>query len=143
MCAQQVAEQRPSDQRAGQSLGDGRNPFRGRAGIVRQGRQPVEVVSYRLRPLAPALAGEHQEDLLARLEVAQHRGLVHADRAGDVGERDRPDAAFRGHRAGGVEDRSLAGVLRLRASRALELVSRSHAHTITKLGCVNNAPVFD
>ena len=48
----------------------------------------------RRRPFSPALGGEAQEDLLARLEVAQQGRLVHADRVGDIGKGDLPDTAL-------------------------------------------------
>ena len=56
---------------------------------------PLQFRAQRRRPFAPALGGEAQEDLLARLEVAQQRRLVHADGVGDVGQRDLPDTALR------------------------------------------------
>ena len=80
----------------GQTLAEhiGRDPKGALGGGLLRGSR-FEPLVQNVRPLSPALTGQDEEDLLARLEVAQHRRLVHPDGVGDVGQRDDPHPARR------------------------------------------------
>ena len=110
---QQVAEHRTVRQRAGERPrdGHGRDP----------GPQPAQFLPQRRRPFPPPAGREPQEDLLARLEVAQHRRLVQAHRLGDVGERDLPDPAFGAQPRRGRQDGLFTLLLGPGGPRALKL----------------------
>ncbi len=129
---EQVAE-RPA---GGEGGGEGPR-HRGRArfgGVAQAGGQ-------RAGPLVPALRRQAQEDLLARLEVAQQRGLVHPHRGGDVRQRDLPDAALAAEGSRRLQDRGFALSLGLGRAGALELRC-SHPPIVAQRRCTISATVF-
>jgi hypothetical protein len=89
----------------------------------------------------PTRSNLAQEDLLARLEVAQQGRLVHADRVGDVGKGDLPDTSLGAERACRSQDgvftllfgRWTAGPLKIRGIHRLILAQHC---------CAINATVF-
>ena len=81
-------------------------------------REQPELGAQCARPLLPRLRRQTQKDLLARLEVAQQRRLVHADLFGDLGQGDLPDSPFAPSRRAAsriaASRRCFASVLRAR-----------------------------
>lgn len=78
-------------------------------GVVGAGGGLLEADACLGRPVAPGGGGQAQEDVLARFEVAQHRGLVHADLVGDRGHGHLPYALRRGEVCRRGEDLGLPG----------------------------------
>ncbi len=89
----------------------------------------------------PVLGGEAQEDLLARLEVAQQGRLVHADRVGDIGKGDLPNTPFGAECAGRCQDGVFAVLLGLWTAGPLKIRS-VHALSLAQPRCTINETVF-
>jgi hypothetical protein len=100
LLAQQVAEERALGERAGEACGVG--------GLAR-----------RLAPAPPLARQQGEEDLLARLEVAQQVGLRQIDLARDLTQRDLAHGALAREAAGGGKDRLAALCLLLGTPCAL------------------------